>query len=397
MDIKIKNNLNSNKNIESNNYINCYTEELINKNLNLDNIESVNSMANKPNIFDFDILMNNISSLLKDYFHNDNLYLNNIKLISESINEQTLFSRCSINDILLYLSQITYPRYNSVMANMNEKYIKEKLNLLNDRLGKIDDLKENMNQNIRNTEIELITYYEESRNILQKIKILYKYGKYNKQYETEFYNNELIEIMKKNYNKLLNENNKLKLNLKISNQLKGNNSVKNKDKNKKYNFNLSLGNTRNNSCSRMNSQNYYINTNASIGTIQNEIRKIKNLGKKNLLNNNKNNRNKSNNINKINSLTLSKNSEDLNNNRKNYINIIVDLASMILSFLKDMQNLQEYIIKKSDNIKEFKKNFELNKKSLKIFCEKIINSPEKIKILNIKSIKNIKISNSKSK
>ena len=123
MDIKIKNNLNSNKNIESNNYINCYTEELINKNLNLDNIESVNSMANKPNIFDFDILMNNISSLLKDYFHNDNLYLNNIKLISESINEQTLFSRCSINDILLYLSQITYPRYNSVMANMNEKYI----------------------------------------------------------------------------------------------------------------------------------------------------------------------------------------------------------------------------------------------------------------------------------
>ena len=131
----------------------------------------------------------------------------------------------------------------------------------------------------------------------------------------------------------------------------------------------------------MNSQNYYINTNASIGTIQNEIRKIKNLGKKNLLNNNKNNRNKSNNINKINSLTLSKNSEDLNNNRKNYINIIVDLASMILSFLKDMQNLQEYIIKKSDNIKEFKKNFELNKKSLKIFCEKIINnknSPEKI-------------------
>ena len=47
---------------------------------------------------------------------------------------------------------------------MNEKYIKEKLNLINDKLSKIDELKDNMNQNIRNTEIELITYYEENKN-----------------------------------------------------------------------------------------------------------------------------------------------------------------------------------------------------------------------------------------
>ena len=50
------------------------------------------------------------------------------------------------------------------MANMNEKYIKEKLNLINDKLSKIDELKDNMNQNIRNTEIELIAYYEENKN-----------------------------------------------------------------------------------------------------------------------------------------------------------------------------------------------------------------------------------------
>ena len=50
------------------------------------------------------------------------------------------------------------------MANMNEKYIKEKLHLINDKLSKIDELKDNMNQNIRNTEIELITYYEENKN-----------------------------------------------------------------------------------------------------------------------------------------------------------------------------------------------------------------------------------------
>ena len=399
MDNNNKSHFNSNINQESNNYNNCYTDEIINNNLTLDNTETVNSMGQKPNVFDFDILMNKILSLLKNYFHNDNLYLNNIKLISESINEQTLFSRCSINDILLYLNQITYPRYNSAMANMNEKYIKEKLNILNDRLGKIDELKDNMNQNIRNTEIELITYYEESRNILQKIKILYKYGKYNKQYETEFYNNELINIMKKNYNKLLKENNELKMNLRINNQTKRNNSVKNK--NKKNNLQISFGNTRNNSCSRMNSQNYYINTNSSIGTIKDEAKKIKNVGKNNILNNNKYNnkkqRNKSNNISKVNPLALSKDSDT---NKNYYINIIIDLASMFLSFLKDMKNLQEIISKKNNNIKEYKKNFELNKKSLKIFCEKVINnrnSPEKIKTLKINNINDIKRRTSKPK
>ena len=68
---------------------------------------------------------------------------------------------------------------------------------------------------------------------------------------------------------------------------------------------------------------------------------------------------------------------------------------MILDFYNDMKNLQEHIIKKSNNLKEFKKKFEINKKNIKIFCEKILknrNSPEKIKDIKIKdiNIKNIK-------
>ena len=32
---------------------------------------------------------------------------------------------------------------------------------------------------------------------------------------------------------------------------------------------------------------------------------------------------------------------------------------MVINFLKDMNNLQELILKKSDRIKEFKKKFEI--------------------------------------
>ena len=282
---------------------------------------SSNNEVNNNNInkFGFNSLINNILILLKDYFHNDNLYLNNIKLISESINEQTLFARCSINDIMLYLNQITYPRYNGSTPNMNEKYIKDKLNIINDRLGKIDDLKDSMNQNIRNTEIELITYYEESRNILHKIRILHKDGNSNDiNIEKNCLNFEGIEILEKKYNKLLNENSRLKMNIKINNSLKSK-SVK-RDKNRKNNF--MSNNNRNNSCSR-NKYNYNLKNSNSMKD------EVKNIGYK----------------------------------------------------------------KKSNNLKEFKKKFEINKKNIKLFCEKILknrNSPEKIKDINIKTKQNEK-------
>jgi len=330
---------------------------------------SSNNEVNNNNInkFGFNSLINNILILLKDYFHNDNLYLNNIKLISESINEQTLFARCSINDIMLYLNQITYPRYNGSTPNMNEKYIKDKLNIINDRLGKIDDLKDSMNQNIRNTEIELITYYEESRNILHKIRILHKDGNSNDiNIEKNCLNFEGIEILEKKYNKLLNENSRLKMNIKINNSLKSK-SVK-RDKNRKNNF--MSNNNRNNSCSR-NKYNYNLKNSNSMKD------EVKNIGYKK----------------KSNTLILSKNSEDLNKNKKYYINIIIDFSTMILDFLNDMKNLQEHIIKKSSNLKEFKKKFEINKKNIKLFCEKILknrNSPEKIKDINIKTKQNEK-------
>ena len=52
------------------------------------------------------------------------------------------------------------------------------------------------------------------------------------------------------------------------------------------------------------------------------------------------------------------NSRQKDKNMENIgINIIVDLADMILKFLNDMKNLQEYIMKKKYSSKRIKKKF----------------------------------------
>jgi hypothetical protein len=368
---------------------------IINKSNNLNNSQNMNYMNNQytsPNRrFNTENDNNNInipkelndliekfSIILKDYFNNDNLYFKNIKLISESINEQTLFGRCSINDIFLYLNQITYPRYNGVLANINEKYIKEKLDLINDRLNKIEELKENMNQNIKSSEIELISFYEESKSILQKMKIFYKYGKIIN--EKKFQNLEELNILKNKYSKLLNENNRLKVNLKINNSFQNQNQMNSSSvtKNRKNFINLSINNPqRINSCSKSCAKKYNMSASYS-----------------------KNKRAPKININSIKKECYNNSNPSKNKNMENMgINIIVDLADMILKFLNDMKNLQEYIMKKNIGVKELKKTFETSKKNLKLFCEKIIrnkNYPDKIKNINIKNI-NHNAKNSKSK
>ena len=368
--INKSNNLNNSQNM---NYINNqYTSP--NRRFNTENN---NNNINIPK--ELNDLIEKFSIILKDYFNNDNLYFKNIKLISESINEQTLFGRCSINDIFLYLNQITYPRYNGVLANINEKYIKEKLDLINDRLNKIEELKENMNQNIKSSEIELISFYEESKSILQKMKIFYKYGKIIN--EKKFQNLEELNILKNKYSKLLNENNRLKVNLKINNSFQNQNQMNSSSvtKNRKNFINLSINNPqRINSCSKSCAKKY--NMSASYSKNKRAPKININSIKKECYNNNNN-------------PSKNKNMENMG------INIIVDLADMILKFLNDMKNLQEYIMKKNIGVKELKKTFETSKKNLKLFCEKIIrnkNYPDKIKNINIKNI-NYNPKNSKSK
>ena len=83
---------------------------------------------------------------------------------------------------------------------------------------------------------------------------------------------------------------------------------------------------------------------------------------------------------KENILSISKNSADMSlgsgeiggSCRLNINNSTFNLASMVLSFLKDMKTLQEKITQKVDNIKELKKNFELKKRELRKYSENIV-------------------------
>ena len=47
-------------------------------------------------------LVNSVSSSIKDYFKNNKLYMNNLKICIDGINEQTLFTKSAVNDILVY-------------------------------------------------------------------------------------------------------------------------------------------------------------------------------------------------------------------------------------------------------------------------------------------------------
>ena len=428
--------------------------------------------------------LNSLSTSIKNYFQNNKLYLGNIKLISENINEQTLFSKSVINDILLYFNQITKTRYNinmNISSNINEKYIKDKIKLVNERIEKINELKINMQQNIKSCELSFLSFYEVAKNLFKKMKIIrtekienlnkkiivnksinnnaftYNNISFLKQDRTishspshkahimnNIINNRSKLIQKNNANKndvistkiitaiktnnnnynnnedlneiksikiryieLLQENKKLKEDL--SKMSKGNNSRQKKKVNticsstpskeissfvkrcttatkKKYiQKPLSIGNIHNkiknlnksNSHSRIQTQTHMTNILNDLNEEENNNNKlIRNIGKKSELipiGNFSSGIDKENNI-----LSISRNSMDIisgtsgiegsfKNNSSNNI-----LASMVLSFLKEMKKLQENITKKVDNIKELKKNFELKKRELKKFSEKII-------------------------
>ena len=115
---------------------NLGTNTLNPKKINTNNNMNINISENPLKyIYDEEFIssINSLSNSIKNYFQNNKLYLGNIKLISENINEQTLFSKSVINDILLYFNQITKARYNNMSMNsipltsINEKYIKEKM------------------------------------------------------------------------------------------------------------------------------------------------------------------------------------------------------------------------------------------------------------------------------
>ena len=424
--------------------------------------------------------INGLSNSIKNYFQKNKIYLGNIKLISENISDQILFSKNALTDILLYFNQITQTRYNpeNISFNTNEKYLKDKIKLINERIEKINEFKINMLMNIKKCEISFLSFFEEAKELFKKMKVIRteKIENYNKKIivnkntdnhiiknnlnlniykpqrasshspshkpniiinkskltnplkndnkngliinaKTSNYfknkNNSLInniedsaeKNLKQKYLELAQENKKLKEEITI---LKKNNNYKSKRENLSNGELLSFTHKKSSSAKKKK----YIQKPLSIGIIKNKSNKInKSISRsriqtqaqtqitinstsigdeeslKNKLNKSSNKKTEvipKRNEKESNVLTLSKNSVDISlglgelgcsgrlgnniNNQNNNFN----LASMVLSFLKDMKTLQEKITQKVENVKELKKNFELKKRELKKYSENII-------------------------
>ena len=475
--------------------INDFKKKIVSKTINtlnhnnpLINNQSNLSLNSNPlkYIYDEEFIssINGLSNSIKNYFQKNKIYLGNIKLISENISDQILFSKNALTDILLYFNQITQTRYNqdNISFNPNEKYLKEKIKLINERIEKINEFKINMLMNIKKCEISFLSFFEEAKELFKKMKVIRteKIENYNKKIIVNknldinhiAKNNMHLNIYKpqrassyspshkpnimnnkpKLINNLKNENKNGKIiNSKTSNLFKNqNNSLINNiedsgemnlkqkyleltKENKKLKEEISILKKNNNS-------NYYRNKreNLSNGELLSFVHKKSSSAKKNkyiqkplaigIIKNKSNKFNKSISRSRIqtqaqtqltinstslteeenfktklikssnkktevipkrnekenNILSLSKNSVDISlglgelgcsgritsniNNQNNNIN----LASMVLSFLKDMKTLQEKITQKVENVKELKKNFELKKRELKKYSENII-------------------------
>ena len=224
-------------------------------------------------------LINSLSNSIKDYNKNTRHFLNNINLNTSSLNEQTLFAKSALNDIMLYLNQTIKLKLN---PKTNDKYFRDKLALINERLDRITELRNNITFDFSNTQKALNDFYEYAKEIFRKMRVVrnQKIEEINSKINFDNYinktnaggdtgdnNNNNSMIVKKNekliseiavikfkYDEIVKENEKLKGMLKhTSNNTNNSNSIINTNINSNTTTtansirkrNLSLGITRN--------------------------------------------------------------------------------------------------------------------------------------------------------
>ena len=120
---------------------------------------SNNTVINLVNIIyddEFVSLINNLSSSLKDYFKLLNKLLNNIKEIISTLSNQTLYSKCLLNECIT-----------SYQNNNNA----EKLIQLSDRIDIIDNNKKLLNNNISLIEVNMSSFLDKAKVLFKKMKI----------------------------------------------------------------------------------------------------------------------------------------------------------------------------------------------------------------------------------
>ena len=221
-------------------------------------------------------LINSLSNSIKDYNKNTRHFLNNINLNTSSLNEQTLFAKSALNDIMLYLNQTIKLKLN---PKTNDKYFRDKLALINERLDRITELRNNITFDFSNTQKALNDFYEYAKEIFRKMRVVrnQKIEEINSKINFDNYTNKAnavdaesnsgnnnnnnstiakknekliseIAVIKFKYDEIVKENEKLKAMLKLNNNTNDfstNISINNSNNNSIRKRNLSLGITRN--------------------------------------------------------------------------------------------------------------------------------------------------------
>ena len=129
-----------------------------NSNNSRNQFKSNNTVINLVNIIydnEFVSLINELSSSLKDCYKLLNKLLNNVKEISSTLNNQTLYCKCLLKDFIM----------------LNKKIKNEKLIQIMDRLDIIDNNRNLMENNISFMNVNITSFLVHAKTLFKKMKV----------------------------------------------------------------------------------------------------------------------------------------------------------------------------------------------------------------------------------
>ena len=338
-----------------------------------------NTVINLVNIIyddEFVSLINNLSSSLKDYFKLLNTLLNNIREITSTLSNQTLYSKCLLNECL----------------SIDKNIYTDKLMQLSDRIDIIDNNKKLLDNNISLIDANMSSFLDKAKILFKKMKIT-RNSKINKTIKKERLlqknmNNRNIFDFYKNYKNInYNSNDNSKIILKNKNYSSTNNKrCKNPIISQYDNPNYCFSTIKNNKTSKSYSKNlvnnnlfinddYSYNYNNNVKNDAHHFSDINHIrGRQKTFSFNlrqflfKNNRNKIENL-----LEKSNESNPLKNSltkMKNSNNSLINYYSLIdISKTKNNRNINTKESNKNKNISSFNNdislpvnNFKMNNK-----------------------------------
>ena len=137
---------------------------------------------------EFVSLINNLSSSLKDYFKLLSRFMNNLREITSTLGNQTLYSKCLLNECL------------SLYKNNNT----DKIMQLSDRIYIIDNNKKLLNNNISLIDVNMQSFLDKAKILFKKMKII-RNNKLNNLVKKQKYNENNKIINKNSNNNIYNE------------------------------------------------------------------------------------------------------------------------------------------------------------------------------------------------